>query len=210
MTYSFDDYSSFTDEELISRLRSGEEHIMEYLLEKYKKLVLSKAKSMFILGGDTQDLVQEGMIGLFKAIRDFDEKKDASFMTFADLCISRNIYTAVSHSGRKKFSPLNSYISIYEENAGLDESGKTLLDVLSDAGISNPEEIVIKKEEFENLMNTLSEVLSPFEKQVFDLHVTGMNYAEIAKVLDTDSKSTDNALTRIKGKVRKVIDSVAQ
>ncbi|MCQ2518851.1 MAG: sigma-70 family RNA polymerase sigma factor [Lachnospiraceae bacterium] len=84
MTYSFDDYSSFTDEELISRLRSGEEHIMEYLLEKYKKLVLSKAKSMFILGGDTQDLVQEGMIGLFKAIRDFDEKKDASFMTFTD------------------------------------------------------------------------------------------------------------------------------
>lgn len=197
------DYVNFSDEELISRLRSGEERIMEYLLEKYKKLVLSKAKAMFILGGDTQDLVQEGMIGLFKAIRDYDPGRDASFFTFAELCVSRNIYTAVTNSGTQKNKPLNSYVSLYADENGDENSDRKLMDILMNDGICNPEDIVIGKESGKRLWEYLSEVLSPFEKQVLDLRVTGMNYIEISKILGTDPKSTDNALTRIKNKVRK-------
>lgn len=204
-------YENCTDEELIERLREGENQIMEYLLDKYKNLVRSKAKSMYILGGDTQDLIQEGMIGLFKAVRDYDAGRDASFYTFAQLCISRNIYSAVQKSGRKKHAPLNSYISIYgsegakegENNA--DGSMNSAVALMADGVASNPEEIFISNENMESLQKYIEEELSPFEIQVLELHITGMGYVEIAKVLGRDEKATDNALQRIRSKLKKYV-----
>lgn len=204
-------YQNYTDEELIERLRDGEERIMEYLMEKYKNLVRSKAGSMYILGGDTQDLIQEGMIGLFKAIRDYDSGRDACFYTFAQLCVSRNIYSAVQKSGRKKHAPLNFYISIYgnengkEEFRGKEGSNAMPMELPAEDETSNPEEILIGQENMEQLQKYLEEELSPFETQVLELHITGMGYVEIAKVLGRDEKSTDNALQRIRGKLKKYI-----
>lgn len=202
-------YENCTDEELIERLRDGEEQIMEYLMDKYKNLVRSKAKSMYILGGDTQDLIQEGMIGLFKAIRDYDSGRDASFFTFAQLCVSRNIYSAVQRSGRKKHSPLNFYTSIYGNDGGRDGDGVSEggfyngMELMADGEASNPEEILIGQENMEQLQKYIDEELSPFENQVLELHITGMGYVEIAKVLGRDEKATDNALQRIRAKLKK-------
>lgn len=200
-------YDNFTDEELIERLREGEERIMEYLLDKYKNLVRSKAKSMYILGGDTQDLVQEGMIGLFKAIRDYDAGRDASFYTFAQLCVSRNIYSAVQKSGRQKHAPLNFYISIYGSEGSKDGDGSFngAVDLLAEGDASNPEEIFISHENMEQLQKYIEEELSSFETQVLELHITGMGYVEIAKVLGRDEKATDNALQRIRTKLKKYV-----
>lgn len=193
-------YESYADEELIVRLREGEEHITDFIMDKYKNLVRSKAKSMYILGADREDLIQEGMIGLFKAIRDYDIGRDASFFTFADLCISRQMYTAVQASGRQKHMPLNSYISIY--GSGEESELENVLPSLSD---QNPEDLLIDRENVEGLEKLIEKELSGFEKQVLDLYITGMGYLQIAKVLGKDEKSTDNALQRIKTKLRKVI-----
>lgn len=203
-----DIYGSYSDEELILRLRDGEENVTDYIMDKYKNLVKSKAKSMYILGADRDDLIQEGMIGLFKAIRDYDSGRDASFFTFADLCISRQMYTAVQASGRQKHTPLNTYISLYSHVAVRDNQGSEepeLLSTLSSKAERNPEEMVIDRENVENLEKTIERELSSFEKQVLDLYITGMSYVQIAKVLGRDEKSTDNALQRIKGKLKKAI-----
>ncbi len=203
-----DSYEQHSDEELILRLRDGEEQITDYIMDKYKNLVKSKAKSMYILGADNDDLIQEGMIGLFKAVRDYDSGRDASFFTFADLCISRQIYTAVQASGRQKHAPLNTYISLYSNFTSQGEQGgeeAELLNILSSKAELSPEELVIDKENVENLEKTIERELSSFEKQVMDLYLTGMSYVQIAKVLGRDEKSTDNALQRIKGKLRKAI-----
>ncbi len=200
-------YDNCTDEELIERLRDGEEQIMEYLMDKYKNLVRSKAKSMYILGGDTQDLIQEGMIGLFKAVRDYDSGRDASFYTFAQLCVSRNIYSAVQKSGRKKHAPLNFYTSIYASEGGKEDAGvseyHSAVELMADGEVSNPEEILISQENMEQLQKYIEEELSAFEIQVLELHITGMGYVEIAKVLGRDEKSTDNALQRIRTKLKR-------
>ena len=140
-------YNDFTDEELVIRARDGEEEITEYLMDKYKNLVRSKASTMFILGADREDLIQEGMIGLFKAVRDYDSGRDASFYTFAELCISRQMYTALQASGRKKHSPLNTYVSIYQGHD--EEEGVGLIDALENHKERNPEEILIDKENVE-------------------------------------------------------------
>jgi RNA polymerase sporulation-specific sigma factor len=199
-------YGKLRDEELIDRLRNGEEIIMDYICDKYKNLVRSKAKSMFILGGDNEDLIQEGMVGLFKAVRDYDCGRDASFYTFADLCISRQMYTAVQASKRKKHLPLNNYVSFYSKAVEQGEKEDVeLLDSLADRTDKNPEEMVIDKERVEYLEASIERELSPFEKQVLDLYLTGMSYSQIAKVLCRDEKSTDNALQRLKGKIRKVL-----
>ena len=201
------EYEKLTDEQLIDRLRGGEGEISEYICEKYKNLVRSKAKSMFILGGDTEDLIQEGMIGLFKAVRDYDSGRDASFYTFAELCISRQLYTAVQAAGRKKHLPLNSYVSLYGNEDG-EKKGKEqeeLLEEISDSARLNPEELFLDRERTEYLENAIEKELSPFEKQVLDLYLTGMSYSEIARVLGREEKSTDNALQRLKGKIRKVL-----
>lgn len=200
------DYSNYTDEELILRLRDGETTVTDFIMEKYKNLVRSKAKSMYILGADSEDLIQEGMIGLFKAIRDYDSGRDASFSTFADLCVSRQMYTAVQASRRQKHTPLNTYISFYSagKERGGNEDVELVNSLVSKVDI-NPEELLIDKENVENLAREIEKELSPFENQVLDLYLTGMSYSQIAKVLGKDDKSTDNALSRIKSKVKKIL-----
>lgn len=197
-------YEQYSDEELIVHLRDGEAKITDYIMEKYKNLVRSKAKSMYILGADREDLIQEGMIGLFKAIRDYDTGRDASFFTFADLCVSRQMYTAVQAAGRQKHAPLNTYISLY---AGTEQRGDgeewELINSLISQVEKNPEDLIIDKENLERLEKIIERELSSFEKQVLDLYLTGMKYTQIAKVLGRDEKSTDNALQRIKGKLKK-------
>ncbi len=203
------DYEKYSDEELIVWLRDGESAITDYIMDKYKNLVRSKAKSMYILGADREDLIQEGMIGLFKAIRDYDTGRDASFFTFADLCVSRQMYTAVQAAGRQKHTPLNTYISLYanaSENGGA-EGGEEweLIDSMLSQSERNPEELLIDRENVELLEKIIEKELSSFENQVLDLYLTGMKYNQIAKVLGRDDKSTDNALQRIKTKLKKAI-----
>lgn len=201
-------YEQYSDEELIVRLRDGEKQITDFIMDKYKNLVKSKAKSMYILGADRDDLIQEGMIGLFKAVRDYDSGRDASFFTFADLCISRQMYTAVQASGRQKHTPLNNYISIYSsarENGMIHDEDAELINAIASHTVRTPEEVLIDKENMEILNKAIEKELSNFEKQVFDLFLTGMKYTQIAKVLGKDEKSTDNALQRIKMKLKKVI-----
>lgn len=201
------DFEECDDEELIVRLREGEDEITDYIMDKYKNLVRSKARAMFILGADTEDLIQEGMIGLFKAIRDYDTGRDASFFTFADLCVSRQVYTAVQASARKKHAPLNSYISLYagSEGNGEENTDIKLINAIGSAIDKNPEEILIDKENFSVLREKIERELSPFENQVLELRITGMGYTEIAKILGKDEKTTDNALQRIKSKLKKII-----
>ena len=206
MAYGGNDYANYTDEELIDRLRAGETQITEYLCDKYKNLVRKGARSMFILGGDTEDLIQEGMIGLFKAVRDYDSGRDASFFTFAELCINRQIYTAVQASRRKKHVPLNEAISLYSQvDQGEEGEGRFLLEALTDDAGQDPEKVVLDKERMAELEKTIEECLSPFEKQVYDLYLTHMPTSQIAKILGKNEKSTDNALQRLKGKIRKAL-----
>lgn len=198
-----------TDEELITRLREGESDVTEYIMNKYKDMVRTKATSMYILGADKDDLIQEGMIGLFKAVRDYDPGRDASFRTFADLCVSRQIYTAIQASNRKKHAPLNSYISLYAKMDGKSEDKDFSLDqVLEDMNDRNPEAMMIDKENARDIEEFIESGLSDFEKSVLELHLTGMGYAQIAKVLGRDEKSTDNALQRLKNKIKKYINSL--
>lgn len=203
----YQEYAQAADEELIDRLRSGEEGIMDFICDKYKNLVRSKAKSMFILGGDNEDLIQEGMIGLFKAVRDYDSGRDASFFTFAELCVSRQLYTAVQASQRKKHFPLNTYVSLYSTPSSQeDQDGDAkLLEALSNRTQQSPEELFLDKERVEYLEAAIERELSSFEKQVLDLYMTGMSYTQIAKVLGRDEKSTDNALQRLKAKIRRML-----
>ena len=192
-------FAKKTDEELIRILHEGDTGVIDFLMEKYKNLVRKHAKVMFIQGADNDDLIQEGMIGLFKAIRDYDENHEASFQTFARLCISRQILTAIENSRRKKHAPLNSYVSLYAN----DEDGEeTLIGSLSTLAESSPEEIVLDRERVELLMEKIMGVLSPFEGQVFRLYLVGMDYTEIARTLGKEEKSTDNALQRIKRKIK--------
>ena len=196
------DYSQKKDDELIDLLRDGESEIMEYLMDKYKNLVRSKAGTMYILGADKDDLIQEGMIGLFKAVRDYDLGRDAGFYTFADLCISRQMYTAVQSAGRQKHIPLNSYVSLYSENEGEDGS---LMQTMQIPEQRSPEALFLDKERVEYLEKRIDEELSDFEKQVLDLYITGMSYSQIAKVLGREEKATDNALQRLKNKIKKML-----
>lgn len=201
------DYRQFTDEELIVRLREGEVPVTDYIMEKYKNLVRNKAASMYILGADREDLIQEGMIGLFKAVRDYDSGRDAGFYTFADLCVSRQMYAAIQAAGRKKHIPLNSYISLSAESKeGEEEEQQKWLAQLVDDG-QNPEQLVIDRENLENLEKKIEDELSSFEKEVLDLYITDMTYVQIAHVLGKDEKSTDNALQRIKSKIKRIICS---
>lgn len=206
-----DGYDGFSDEELIDMMRDDEDadEIMEYLVNKYKNMVRSKAGSMYILGADRDDLIQEGMIGLFKAVRDYDGGRDASFCTFADLCILRQMYNAVEKSNREKHIPLNSYVSIYSDVkkniSDGDGSNAKLLDALPELSSLGPEDKIIDEESVKAIGRIIDRELSPFERKVFDLYVVGMRNNEISKVLGRSEKSTDNALQRIKSKLRKAI-----
>ena len=195
------DYETSKDEELILRIRDGEEKITDYIMEKYKNLVRSKAGSMYILGADREDLIQEGMIGLFKAIRDFDNTKEASFFHFAELCITRQLYKAVEASNRKKHAPLNSYVSFYSENG---ENGYPLAETLTMDGIGNPEQMMIDQENVEQFWKRLRIHLSRMEREVLDQYLAGLHYQQIAEKMGKTPKSIDNALSRIKAKIREM------
>lgn len=199
-------YEEYKDEELIMLLREGEQEVVDYLMDKYKNLVRSRANSMYILGADTEDLIQEGMIGLFKAVRDYDFGRDAGFYTFAELCISRQIYTAVQASGRKKHMPLNTYISFYSKVADTGQEGGGLeLSSVLESEEKNPEETLIDQENVEELEQIIQSQLSTLERQVIDLYLTEMGTIEISKILGIDEKSADNALQRAKTKIRRAM-----
>lgn len=201
-------YENQTDEELIIRIRDGETEITDYIIEKYKGLVKKKAQKMYILGGDHEDILQEGTIGLFKAIRDYDPGRDASFFTFAEICISRQMYTAVQAADRKKHFPLNHYVSFYGSTTDAEDSGGelALINALEASSEKNPEECMIAQENVKRIDQVVNEELSALERQVFDLCVIGLSYSEIAKILGRDEKSTDNALQRTKNKIKKALD----
>ena len=195
------DYGNLRDEELIEKLRAGDEKIMDYILDKYKPLVRKKANTMYLIGGDTDDLIQEGMIGLFKAIRDYNKEKESSFYHFAELCISRQIYTVVEASNRKKHAPLNSYVSLY---SGTNEDGVVLADSLTTGAMENPEQMMIDQENLVLFVERLKERLSKLERQVLDYYLAGLNYQQIALEMAKSPKTIDNALQRIKAKVKNV------
>ncbi|MDR0221710.1 MAG: sigma-70 family RNA polymerase sigma factor [Lachnospiraceae bacterium] len=200
-------YENYPDEALLARLRAGETQITEYLMEKYKDLVRSKARTMYLLGADAEDLIQEGMIGLFKAIRDYEPGSGAAFATFANICIARQMYTAIEAAGRHKHYFLNTYISLYAsaEDGEISAEDMRLINTAKSPDRS-PEELLIERENAENLEKIIAKALSKFEKQVFDLHLVGLGYAEIAAVLGKSGKATDNALQRVRMKVKKALE----
>lgn len=198
-------YSLLTDEELIDRLREGHEDIRDYLMEKHKNLVRKKARAMYLMGGDSDDLIQEGMIGLYKAIRDYDGSRGASFHTFAELCISRQLYSAVEASRRQKHQPLNFYVSIYDKENEDSANNQLAMGGLSD-WTRNPEELMIDQENLTSMEEEISRKLSRFEKDVLNLYLSGMNYSQIAETLGKGSKTTDNALQRIRKKIKNFVD----
>ena len=204
----YESYAKYTDEELIQMLRDGDEAVTDYLCDKYKNLARYKAKSMYILGAEPEDLIQEGMIGLFKAVRDYDAGRDAGFSTFAELCISRQIYKAVQASNRLKAMPLNSYVSLNASAGDNSENELNLIDTLVSTLELNPEEILIDMESVKELDKGIENELSSFEKQVFELKLTGMGMSEIAKVLGKEKKQVDNAIQRIHAKLDKIIASI--
>ena len=193
------DYSNMQDDELVTCFREGDAYAADFLLEKYKYIVKMKASTMFILGGEKDDLLQEGMIGLFRAIREYDPGRDASLATFCSLVVTRHLYNAVRNMGRQKHLPLNSFVSIYGDEDS--PEGEQVAEVTDYGG--DPEGLLIARENADELYRLIEEELSPLEREVLDLRITGMKNGEIARVLGRDEKSTDNALTRIRSKLSK-------
>lgn len=198
-------YENKKDEELIAALRAGDIQIIDYLMEKYKNLVRKKAKAMYLLGGDNDDLIQEGMIGLFKAIRDYQKEKETSFFAFAELCITRQMYSAVQASRRKKHIPLNSYISL-NESSYEEEEGMTFGEVLESIAVVSPEEEFIDRESVQDIEEKIEKNLSRFEQEVLNLYLAGLSYHQIATLLNKPVKSTDNALQRAKNKLSVILE----
>ena len=200
-------FDSMDDEQLIIQIHDGgSNETVDYIMNKYKDLVRKKAASMYILGADRDDLIQEGMIGLFKAVRDYDAGRDASFSTFADLCISRQMYSAIKALSRKKHMPLNSYISIYASREDSDQgSDVSLEEILESDSNLIPEQYVLDQENLKILEENIDKDLSDLERQVLDLYITGMSIKKIAGVLGRDEKSTDNAMQRVRAKLKKYL-----
>lgn len=198
-------YSDLYDEEIVDLVRSGDSDALEYLINKYKNFVRAKARSYFLIGADREDIVQEGMIGLYKSIRDFRGDKLSSFKAFAELCITRQIITAIKTATRQKHIPLNSYVSldkpIYDE-----DSDRTLLDIICSTRVTDPEELLINREEYDDIEDKMSEILSDLEQQVLMLYLDGRSYQEIAVDLRRHVKSIDNALQRVKRKLEKYLE----
>lgn len=200
-------YEGLTDEQLVQMCHEGDSAAEEYILVKYKNFVRSKARSYFLIGADHEDIVQEGMIGLYKAIRDYRPERLSSFRAFAELCVTRQIITAIKTATRQKHIPLNSYISLnkplYDE-----ESDRTLMDVIVEGRVSNPEEMVINRENLGNIQSEICKVLSPLEQEVLRSYLDGRSYQEIAESLNRHVKSIDNALQRVKRKLEKNLDNL--
>lgn len=206
--YSDENYIEFkgkSDEEVVLEAQNGNNMAQEYLIAKYENFVKSKAKSYFLIGADKEDIYQEGMIGFYKAIRDFKPDKFTSFKAFAEICVTRQIITAIKTATRQKHIPLNTYVSlnkpIYEE-----ESDRTLIDVLSSIAISDPEELVISQEQMKYIEEEIAKVLSDLELEVLTSYLDGKSYQEIAEHLDRHEKSIDNALQRVKRKLEKCLN----
>lgn len=201
----FLDFKDKSDEEIVAQAKSGNNRAQEYLISKYENFVKAKAKSYFLIGADKEDIYQEGMIGLYKAIRDFNPEKSTSFKAFAEICVIRQIITAIKTATRQKHIPLNTYVSlnkpIYEE-----ESERTLLDVLAGLKITDPEALMISKEQINYIEGKISKVLSGLELEVLTSYLDGKSYQEIASDLERHSKSIDNALQRVKRKLEKCLD----
>ncbi|NLN87468.1 MAG: RNA polymerase sporulation sigma factor SigH [Syntrophomonadaceae bacterium] len=198
-------YAEIQDEETVELAQQGEQFAIEFLIDKYKNFVRAKARAYFLIGADREDIIQEGMIGLFKAIRDYRGDKLTSFRAFAELCITRQIITAIKTATRQKHIPLNSYVSlnkpIYDE-----ESDRTLMDIITTNGITNPEEIIISREEFIFIEKKMSEILSSLEWKVLMAYLEGKSYQEISVDLKRHVKSIDNALQRVKRKLEKHLE----
>lgn len=200
-------YDKMTDEDIIQLIRNQDMVAVDYLLEKYKNLVKNKAKTLFLIGGDKDDLIQEGMIGLYKAIRDYEGANNCTFFSFADLCISRQMYSAINASKRKKNIPLNTYISLDTPVAvnGTD-SEERLIDKMFQQNTTNPEELIIDKENTSMIEYELVKCLSNLEKEVLMLYLKDMKYIQIAQYMGKPAKTIDNALTRIKTKLNRVLE----
>ncbi len=201
-------YADMTDEEIVLLAQAGDSFAVDYILEKYKSLVKARARTYFLIGADPEDLIQEGMIGLYKAIRDFNKEKQVGFAAFADVCTKRQIVTAVKTATRQKHTPLNNYVS-FNKQVDSDTSEKTVLDFLAEAPICDPEQIVINQESFENVNRKISSILSDFEMRVLELYLAGSSYQEIALELGKSAKSIDNALQRTKRKIDDALHSGA-
>lgn len=202
--FSTNKYSNLTDEQIVTEIKKGDEYALSYLLEKYKELVNMKVGKYFMVGAEKEDIMQEGMIGLYKAIKNFDTQKQNSFKTFANLCIERQLITAIKTSNRQKHMPLNSYLSLnmaaYDNN---EDDSVELIDTFNSNTIEDPLETVMKKEYYEQIHNNIEKSLSKFEKQVLDRFMKGESYNVIAKRLDSPVKSVDNAIQRIRKKAVK-------
>ena len=198
-------FDELSDEELVEQVHLGNTNALDYLITKYRLFVKVKARSYFLIGADKEDIIQEGMIGLYKAIRDFKGDKLASFRAFAELCITRQIITAIKTATRQKHIPLNSYVSLdkpmYDE-----DSERTLMDVITSPLSDNPEHLMINREEYSRLEGQMSEVLSELEQQVLVLYLEGRSYNEISSLLNRSTKSIDNALQRIKRKLERHLE----
>lgn len=203
--YTTEKYANLTDEQIISQIKTGDEQALSFLLDKYKELVNSKVGKYFIIGADKEDIIQEGMIGLYKAIKDFNDAKQNSFKTFANLCIERQLITAIKTSNRQKHMPLNSYLSLnttaYDNE---DDSGTELIEKFETGTIEDPLETIMKKESYDEIQKIMHKSLSKFEKQVLDRYMQGESYELIAKRLDAPIKSVDNAIQRIRKKAIKM------
>ena len=200
-------YERMTDEQLIGELRGGDQGVMDFIMVKYKSMVRKKARAMYLLGGENEDLIQEGMIGLIKAVRDYNPEQGASFQSFAELCVSRQMYSAIEASKRKKHLPLNSYVSLYESGDAEGNDKKTpLIDMIEPVRENDPETLYFSREYTEAFVEQLKEQLSPLENHVLYLHLVGTDYRTIAEILEKSPKSIDNALQRIRTKAGKMLD----
>ncbi|MGR3766461.1 RNA polymerase sporulation sigma factor SigH [Rossellomorea sp. NS-SX7] len=198
-------FEGMDDEEIIEAVHLGNSEALDFLIKKYRNFVRAKARSYFLIGADKEDIVQEGMIGLYKAIRDYKEDKLTSFKAFAELCITRQIITAIKTATRQKHIPLNSYVSL-DKPIYDDESDRTLLDVISGAKVMDPEELIINREEFDNMEDKMAQLLSDLERKVLALYLDGQSYQEISEELNRHVKSIDNALQRVKRKLERYLE----
>ena len=197
-------YKCESEEQIVEEAKKGNKRAQEFIISKYENFVKAKAKSYFLIGADKEDIYQEGMIGLYKAIRDFNGEKSTSFRAFAELCITRQIITAIKTATRQKHIPLNTYISL-NKPVSEEESDRTLLDIISSIRITDPEELIISQEQKEFIEEEINKVLSDLEIQVLQSYLEGKSYQEIACDLDRHSKSIDNALQRVKKKLEKCL-----
>lgn len=204
--YTTDKYKDIKDEEIIVEIKNGNEQALTYLLNKYKPLVNNKVNKYFIIGAEKEDIIQEGMIGLYKAVKSFDTQKQNKFKTFANMCIERQLITAIKTSTRQKHIPLNSCISLNTSAYANEDDGTELLETYNNKTIEDPLETMMKKEYYKEIRQTITSSLSKFEKQVLDRLVIGESYEIIAKRFDTPVKSIDNAIQRIRKKANNKID----